>query len=456
MIIQEKERTLATGKITVRTVDALPLPSKGKREHLWDDTLKGFGVMVTDMGVRSYIVQYRIGGRGSPTRRVTIGKAGSPWTPTTARKRAEEVLEQVRRKIDPFDDARAKLRQAEAEKREQAHARVVASRLAWKIVAADYITKRAKPKLRTWKEVESVIDRDLTPRLGSKPLTEINSADITELLEEIGERGESASRRAYNALRAVFSYAIDKHKRHFRTVDNPMLDVTRPTPPVERERALSDDELKLVWRASGRLGWPFGPIVRLLILTGQRLREVAWSPWDEYNLERREWVIPGSRTKNGVEMLVHLSDPALAMIKDLPRIKGKANLLFSTTGETPVSGFSRAKRRLDAIMLELLREDAVKAKFDQEAIDALAIADWRLHDLRRTMSTDLQRLKLSPAIIDRMQNHVAEGRRGTRKSYQLYDYAEEKADGFDKWGRFVTELVSPTPKSNVVPMERRA
>jgi hypothetical protein len=93
---------MATGKVTKRAVEAVPVPAQGKREHLWDDTLKGFGVMVTDRGARSYLVQYRVGGRGSPTRRVTIGKHGSPWTAERARARAAELLEQVRRKVDPF------------------------------------------------------------------------------------------------------------------------------------------------------------------------------------------------------------------------------------------------------------------------------------------------------------------------------------------------------------------
>jgi hypothetical protein len=93
---------MSTGRVTKRAVEALAVPAQGKREHLWDDTLKGFGVMVTDRGARSYLVQYRIGGRGSPTRRVTIGKHGSPWTAERARDRAVELLEQVRRKVDPF------------------------------------------------------------------------------------------------------------------------------------------------------------------------------------------------------------------------------------------------------------------------------------------------------------------------------------------------------------------
>ena len=100
---------MATGKITKTSVEGIDPPPAGKRAHLWDDTLKGFGAMVTDRGARSYLVQYRIGGRGAQTRRVTIGKHGSPWTAETARTRAKELLHQVDCKVDPFDAVKAQV-----------------------------------------------------------------------------------------------------------------------------------------------------------------------------------------------------------------------------------------------------------------------------------------------------------------------------------------------------------
>lgn len=161
---------MATGKITKEAVEAVPIPTPGKREHLWDDTLKGFGVMVTDRGVRSYLVQYRIGGRGSPTRRVTIGKHGSPWTAKRARDRAAELLEQVRRKVDPFDAERERLEAERARKAAVAAESQAATRLAFSVFADRFVEKYAKVKQpKTWRDTESVVRRDLKPYFLNKP-----------------------------------------------------------------------------------------------------------------------------------------------------------------------------------------------------------------------------------------------------------------------------------------------
>jgi hypothetical protein len=180
---------VATGKITKRSVEAVPVPPKdsGKREHLWDDSLKGFGVMVTDRGVRSYLVQYRIGGRAGKTRRVTIGKHGSPWTADKARDRAAELLEQVRRKIDPFDAEKAMLAAQLEEKQQQAEATEILSRLAFSTLADSFVEKYAKVRQpKTWKDTDSVVRRDLKPFFGDKPLPQIDHDDIVELLDLVG------------------------------------------------------------------------------------------------------------------------------------------------------------------------------------------------------------------------------------------------------------------------------
>ena len=157
--------SVATGKITKRSVEAVPIPPKGKRAHLWDDTLKGFGVMVTDKGVRSYIIQYRLWGRVSPSRRVTIGKHGSPYTAEKARDRAAELLEQVRRKVDPFDALKAEQLAGEKQKGDEKVLLAIRQRLAFSRIAARFVDD-AKKRLRTWREIESVINRDLLPAFG--------------------------------------------------------------------------------------------------------------------------------------------------------------------------------------------------------------------------------------------------------------------------------------------------
>lgn len=458
---------MAVGKITKVAVEAVPLPASGKREHLWDDRLKGFGVMVTDRGVRSYLVQYRIGGRGSQTRRVTIGKHGSPWTAETARKHAAELLEQVRRKEDPFDTAKAKVAaDQEAKARAKASADV-SERLAFTVFASRFVEKYAKVnQARSWRETEGVINRDLIPKFGTTALTAIEDADIVELIETLGERGPSAALKGYKALRQIFAYAVDKERRHLPPSKNPMAGIKPPAKMGKRERTLTDAELRLVWLAAGGLGWPFGPLVRLLILTGQRRDEVAGMTWAEVEQDKRQWLLPGTRSKNGLPNLVPLSPEALAIVADLPVIKPvreagdkrpDPRLVFTTTGETAVSGFSKVKARLDASMLDLMKKEATDAGVEPAQVEAMTVEPWTIHDLRRTLATGCQRLGFPVEVTEAVINHVSGTRAGIVGVYQTYRYEKEKRAALEAWGRHVTEAVTgKAAASNVVAMGRRA
>ncbi|WP_230629304.1 tyrosine-type recombinase/integrase [Sphingomonas sp. Leaf37] len=449
---------MATGKITKRSVDAIPVPDRGKREHLWDDTLKGFGVMVTDKGARSYLVQYRIGGRGAPSRRVTIGKHGSPWTAEKARIRATELLEQVRRKDDPFDAAKAKVAADKAVKAQQAASAVVSERLGFSTFADRFVKNYAMVnQQRSWKETQGIINRDLKPALGERPLPEITDADLVELIETIGERGASPGLKAYKTLRMIFGYACDKERRHMPPAKSPMLGIKPPSKAGKRERTLSDAELRLAWMAAGGLGWPFGPIVRLLILTGQRRDEVAGLAWQEIDKAANHWLLPGERSKNGLPNLVPLSPSARAIVDDLPVIKSDAGLLFTTTGDTAVSGFSKVKARLDASMLDLMRKEAAEAGMADAALKRLKVEPWTLHDLRRTLATGCQRLGFPTEVTEAVINHVSGSRAGIVGVYQTYRYEKEKRAALEAWARHVLEAVSGRPaESNVIALERRA
>lgn len=458
---------MAVGRITKVAVEAVPLPSAGKREHLWDDRLKGFGVMVTDKGVRSYLVQYRIGGRSAQTRRVTIGKHGSPWTAEKARQRAADLLEQARRNVDPFDAERAKVAAEREAKVKAAASLAVSERLAFSTFAARFIDKYAKVhQARSWRETEGVINRDLVPKFGTTPLTAIEDADIVELIEALGERGPSAALKGYKALRQIFAYAVDKERRHLPAGKNPMAGIKPPAKMGKRERTLSDAELRLVWLAAGGLGWPFGPIVRLLILTGQRRDEVAGISWTEIDKEARRWLLPGTRSKNGLPNLVPLSEPALSVVAELPVIKAvreagdkrpDPRLLFTTTGETAVSGFSKVKARLDASMLDLMKKEAVEAGAGEDEVAALAVEPWTLHDLRRTLATGCQRLGFPVEVTEAVINHVSGTRAGIVGVYQTYRYEKEKRSALDAWARHVTEVVTgKAAADNVIVLGRRA
>ena len=431
---------MAIGKITKRAVDAVPAPATGKRNYLWDDTLKGFGVMVTDAGARSYLVQYRVGGRGSPTRRVTIGKHGSPWTPDGARDRAAELLEQVRRKVDPFDAERAVVAAAKEEAKAKERAVAELTKLAFSTVADAYV-ERAKKKLRRWQEQERIIERDLKPAFGETPLTSITADDINDQLAKVAERGTSPALKAYVALRAVFAHAHESHRKLFPKSASPFDQVSRPEGGGERIRYLTDAELKVMWEATNVLGWPFGPIYRLLLLTGMRLREVAEGHWSEIDLTEKRWNVPAERTKNGLPHWVHLSPEAVAIIKELPRVAGKegSDFIFTTTGETGVSGFSRAKSRLDKAMLAIMQDDA-RDRDDDPA--ALTLSSFVIHDTRRTIARGCQRFGTSPEVTERMLGHVGEVERGLKGTYQVYKHEPERIAATNRWAKELGKAVT--------------
>lgn len=428
---------MATGSITKRSVDAIALPPAGKRAYLWDDKLKGFGCMVTDKGVKSYLVQYRIGGRGNPTRRVTIGRHGSPWTPDGARDRAAELLEQVRRKVDPFDAERQALEAAKAGAKAKADADAALAKLAFGIIADGYVTK-AKKSLRRSAEQEQVIDRDLRPAFGDTPLPSIGADDINEQLAKVAERSPSAALKAYMALRAIYAYAHDKHRKLFPKSSSPLAEVDRPKAGGQREHHLSDREIRLFWEASRVLGWPFGPIYQLLMLTGLRLREVAEGNWSEIDLAEKRWSLPGDRVKNGKPHWVHLAPPAVSIIEALPRVcNEKSDLIFTTSGETPVSGFSRAKGRLDRAMAKIAKTDADDADTKPEKK-----APFVIHDLRRTFARGCQRLGYPPEIIERLLGHITDTESGLKGVYQTYGFETERVEATDRWAQRVLGIVS--------------
>jgi integrase len=198
-----------------------------------------------------------------------------------------------------------------------------------------------------------------------------------------------------------------------------------------RDRVLSDEEIKLFWPACDRLGWPFGPIFKLLALTAQREGEVGGARWGEIDMAARVWTIPGARAKNGKAHAVHLSQISVEILEGLPRT---GELLFASRGPNPPSDYSAAKRRLDGHMG--------------------AAPPWVLHDLRRTAVTGMARLGIAPHVVDRVLNHTAGTIRGVAATYNRFQYEEDRAAALDGWARHIETLVRPGGSGNVVEMRQ--
>jgi integrase len=223
------------------------------------------------------------------------------------------------------------------------------------------------------------------------------------------------------SLGKFFSWLL----QHRRITSNPCVGVWCPPAPVARERVLTDDELRWFWQAAGGLGSPFGPLLRLLLLTGQRLTEVSGMRRDELR-DDGTWHLSGNRTKNHKPHIVPLCPVARELIDSVPVIEG-CPYVFSTTGLRPVSGWSKTKARLDTAMLALANKE---------------IAPWTLHDLRRTAVTGMADLGIAPYVIEAVVNHISGAKAGVAGVYNRSEYAAEKASALARWAQHVLGIVS--------------
>ncbi|WP_245638531.1 tyrosine-type recombinase/integrase [Croceicoccus bisphenolivorans] len=401
-----------------------------KEVMLWDDKISGFGLKVTPTGSKTYLFQYRLGGRAGKTRRVTIGKHGN-LTPDGARKEAERLARTVAQGLDP-------------QQQKQDNARKAVD-LAFKGYAETFVEDCLKVRWKaSHKDGEALLRLYATPVLGSKPIHEINRADIRAVLNKA--KGKVAtSRNLFAVLRRLFRWAVSQGD-----IDvSPLHGMEPPPLPVKRDRVLSDAELSIAWKAAGELGYPFGPFVRLLIVTGQRLEEVSGLEWSELTKSTAMWALPAERAKNGNASMVPLSKLAVAELEALAkRSKRKdgwprTGFVFSTTGTTSISGHSRAKRRLDKEMSILAdRTD-----------DVHTIAPWRFHDLRRTLATGMQRLGVRFEVTEAILNHVSGSKAGVAGVYQLHDWGPEKKTAMQSWSDHIERILTDADNSNVVQLD---
>ena len=303
-------------------------------------------------------------------------------------------------------------------------------------VARDYLERHHKPHSRqaTYVEVKRDFKQNALAKWGKRPIASITRGDIISLIDQIVERGAPIqANRTLAKLRAFFNWAIEKD----RVFASPVARMKLPTPEQTRDRVLSDEEVRWLWLGCEEIGWPFGPLAKLLLLTAQRRDEVADAEWSEIDFSRRLWTIPAHRAKNGRAHEVHLSAPALEVLQSLPRVSQR--FVLSTNGEKPISGFSRSKRRLDGAMAN--------------AGDARApeIPHWTLHDLRRTATTGMARLNFPPHVVDRILNHSGGAIRGVAAIYNRFAYVDERRAALEAWGHCVIALVMAAP-ANVVPL----
>jgi integrase len=396
-------------KLTLNRIGGLKCPPEKRDMLVFDDEQRGLGVRVLASGGKNFLAQYTWHGQ---KRRIPLGSS-SAVSLAKARDAVRAIMGDVAKGVDPA----AERKKAAAEARLRAtHDALTLSALLSDWQALHLASRRPSYAMEAVRAV-----RNAFPRYLDLPAADMSRTMIVKTLDAMSRKG-SASMAARTAAygKAAYGWGV---KRGALSV-NPFLNLpVAPTP--RRERVLSDDELAAIWRATDDAG-PFNGIVRLLILTGQRREEAAGMTWAELSGEFSTWTIPASRAKNGATHIVPLSTQAQDLLRMAPRF---GELVFPGL-RGPFNGFSKAKAALDA---------------------KSGVANWRLHDLRRTAATGLQRLGVRLEVTEQVLNHVSGSRAGIVGVYQRHDFATEKRAALEAWGAHVLAIVEGRPATgNVV------
>ena len=319
------------------------------------------------------------------------------------------------------------------------------------VAARDWIEQDASKNTRRWKEQaallgmkadQSLIPKGLANRWRDRPVVEIDGHDIYAVVDETRRFGapglqrrsdgptESRARAMLSCLSTMFDWLIRKR----RVITNPCASVPRPETPKARDRVLSNVEIVKFWRVTDKSGEPFGAVLKLLLLTGCRLNEVAGMQHGELCDDGAMWTIPGIRTKNHRPHVVPLPPLARDVLAGVKRIED-ANLVFTTTGRSPVSGWSKIKDRLDEAMGKP--------------------PHWILHDLRRTAATGMAELGIAPHIVEAVLNHISGAKAGVAGTYNRAAYAAEKKAALERWAAHITGLIEGRP-ANVTALRGRS
>ncbi|RVO67055.1 tyrosine-type recombinase/integrase [Sinorhizobium meliloti] len=401
------------------------------RTEIPDAAQPGLYLVVQPSGSMSWAFRYRHAGR---PRKMTIGPfvLGEDATFTLAKAR-EAAQEASRIASDGRDPTEVR----EEEKAKEPAPEPVKVDLVGDVLD-EFLKRHVKKKNResTQKNTEAFIDKRIRPEWKDRDIRTISKRDVVKLLDDIGDGGAPETAvRVRAILSKFFNWAVDRD-----IVDaSPVPKGSTAKQGASRERVLTDEEVRLVWLACEKVGWPFGPLVKLLLLTAQRRNEVAHAARNEFDLggNNQLWTIPPERSKNGKEHIVPLSPLSLELLSGIPKV-GDVYLL-STTGDTPVSGFSKAKAAIDAEMLKIAKKEAVDKGL---GLDAVKLGPWTLHDLRRTAASGMARLGVPVHVVEAVLNHQSGSIKGVAKIYNRYEYLDEKRHALTGWAACVSRIIA--------------
>lgn len=430
-------RETMSQRLTKTAVEAI---APGPRDvFMWDAAVAGFGVKVTPKGRRVYIVQYK--DRARVTKRVTLGVHGD-LTVDEARRRAVAIRGAVAGGADPAKEKRDAKAAARAER---------AASKRFEDVVDEFIESDQKQRgRRAWRVPERNLKNHVVPRWRGRDIREIRRADVYELLDALHADGLAVgASRVLAAVRRLFYWAVDRGLLDA----SPAARITLPH-GVKRERVLTDVEILAVWRGAEALGGPFGVFVRFLLATAQRRTEAAGLQWTDIDFDTAVWTLPATLTKANRTHDVPLNGAALTLLEGVPRGARGQHVFTTTGGLRPISGFSKAKARLDTKIVDLVAagdlDASILSRVDEDDPDAPPrMEPWTLHDLRRTATTRMAAAGVPRSTVKRVLNHADSG---VTAIYDRHSYLPEKRQALDLWSGILLGLVQPDV-ANVIPFE---
>jgi integrase len=427
-------------KLTDAAVQRIKLPSPTERQvDYWDLLTPGFGLRISFGGTRTWMVQTRVLRQGTwkQTRRV-LGRYPD-MSLADARSAAREAMTLVANGDDPKNMVKAKRERLEGDSRNTFSAMVL-----------DFMTKYVQRKglaPSTAADYRNALQGRYTSKWDERPITSLARSDVHSMLDEIIDLGfPIQANKSLVYLNTFFGWCVERG-----ILDHsPSANVKKPSKPNSRERALDPNEIAEVWAAFTAEGGVFGPMLKLMLLTGQRRDEVAGLRWDELKLDGESpvWELPGERTKNSLPNLVPLPPQAVFLLSNINRVSfHRGNRLevspfvFTTTGTTHVSGYSRTKARIDKWISQHRKAGGVDDP----------MPTWTFHDLRRTLATRMaEDLGIPPHIIEAVLNHISGSKAGVAGVYNRALYLNEKRNAVAAWANRIDVLTNKTSASNVV------